>query len=110
MRFTVPQFIERESPIAGPLTLKQLFFIGGAGIVCIILYFVISNFVLFILMSIVALGIGIAMAFLKISGFSIPTVLTNLLKFNISPKMYIWRKETKSIEDQITAETYKAEK
>jgi xanthosine utilization system XapX-like protein len=93
MKFTVPQFIERETPIVGPLTFKQLVFVGTSAIFCLILYFVITNLVLFILASILILGAGVVLAFLKIGGLSAPTILLNLLKFKVSPKIYIWKKE-----------------
>jgi hypothetical protein len=104
MRFTVPQFIERESPVAGPLTFKQLILVGGAAILCVVLHFIIDNFVLFVILSIFTLGTGAAMAFLKIEGFSIPVILANLLKFNASPKIYLWSKKTDMLEDQIIKE------
>jgi len=37
-------------------------------------------------------ALSLALAFLKINGRDLPTVLGNFLTFSISPKMYIWRK------------------
>ena len=37
-------------------------------------------------------GGAIALAFLKIGGRSLPTILGNFLKFSVSPKIFIWRK------------------
>ncbi len=34
-----------------------------------------------------------AFAFIKIGGRSLPTILANLLRFSLTPKMYIWRKK-----------------
>lgn len=91
MRFTVPKFIEHEAKIVGPLTFKQFIFIGMAGGICFILYFTVP-FSIFLIASLF-LGVGaIALAFLKIGGRSLPTILGNFLKFSISPKMFIWRK------------------
>jgi len=33
-----------------------------------------------------------ALAFLRIGGRSLPTILGNFLKFSVSPKIFIWRK------------------
>ena len=91
MRFTLPQFIEHEPKIVGPLTFKQFVYIGVAGGICFILYFT-APFSIFIIASLI-LGLGaMALAFLKIGGRSLPTILGNFLKFNLSPKIFIWRK------------------
>ena len=89
-QFTVPQFIEHEPKIVGPLTFKQLIFVGIAGAICFILYFTVPFFV-FILLSIVIIPGGFALAFLKSGGRSLPVVLKNLFSFSLAPKMYLWK-------------------
>lgn len=91
MRFTVPKFIEHEAKIVGPLTFKQFIFIGVAGAIGFILYFTVP-FSIFLIASLILGGGAMALAFLKIGGRSLPTILGNFLKFSISPKMFIWRK------------------
>lgn len=92
MRFTVPQFIEHEAKIVGPLTFKQFIFFGLAGGVGFVLYFILP-FNIFLVVCIV-LGIGaMALAFLKIGGRGLPTIVSNFLKYNLSPKIYVWRKK-----------------
>jgi len=89
-----------EPKIVGPLTFKQFIFVGMAGAVCFLLYFSIgkTNFFLFLLISIVLVLGSLALAFLKIGGRSLPTILGNSLKFLISPKLYIWQKREFKIE------------
>lgn len=96
MKFTVPQFIERETPIVGPLTFRQVIFIGGAGVICFILYFTLAktHFLLFLVISIVAFAIAISLAFVQIGGRSLPVILTNFFKFNLKPKTYLWQRRT----------------
>ncbi len=91
MRFTVPQFIEHEAKIVGPLTFRQFIFIGVAGAIGFILYFTVP-FSIFLIACFILGGGAIALAFLKIGGKPLPAVLGNFLKFNLSPKIYIWRK------------------
>jgi len=95
MQFTVPQFIEHEAKIIGPLTFKQFIFIGAAGAVCFVLYFSIAkiNFFLFLILSIIILGVGAALALLKIGGQGLPTILTNFLRFSLGSKIYIWKEK-----------------
>jgi len=91
MRFTVPQFIEHEVKIIGPLTFKQFFFFFLAGGACFILYFLLP-FSYFIITALLFGGGAIVLAFLKIGGRPLPTILGNFLKFSMSPKIFIWRK------------------
>ena len=103
MRFTVPQFIEHEAKIVGPLTFKQFVYIGLAGAVCFVLYFWVPPFI-FALSCIILGGAGMAFAFLKIGGRSLPTIAANFLKYGLTPKMYIWRKK-----EQAAVKVYKKE-
>ena len=91
-QFTVPQFIEHEAKIVGPLTFKQFIFIGIAGAICFILYFTVPFFI-FILATIFLMLGGFAFAFLKSGGRSLPTVLKNFFTFSLSPKIYLWKKK-----------------
>lgn len=91
MRFTVPKFIEHEAKIVGPLTFKQFLFIGNAAAICVFLYFNVP-FPVFIFYCFVLGGGALALAFLKIGGRSLPTVTSHFLKFNLAPKLYIWKK------------------
>ena len=91
MRFTLPQFIEHEAKIIGPLTFRQFIFIGMAGGICFILFFTVP-FSIFLIACLILGGGAIALAFLKIGGRSLPTILGNFLKFSVSPKIFIWRK------------------
>ena len=91
MRFTVPQFIEREAKIVGPLTFKQFIFIAIAGAICFFVYSV-APFPVFVIAAVVFGGGSLALAFLQVQGRSLPIVLSNLLRFNLAPKMYLWKK------------------
>ena len=95
MRFQVPQFIEEETKIAGPLTFKQFALMGAAGVAVVILYAVFgkTNFLAFIFIS-ALLVIGIfALAFIRISGRSLPLLLGNFLLYSFSSRIYLWKKK-----------------
>jgi len=95
MEFKVPQFIDYESKILGPFNIKQTIFIGIAGAICFVLYFSIGqeNFFLFIIVSIILIGIALALGFLKIQGQDLPTILKNFLNFSAGPKIYLWKRK-----------------
>ena len=99
MRFTVPQFIEKESKVFGPLTFKQFIYIAIPGGIVILLFFTLGkqNFFLFLLISITLLGTGGVLGFLKIAGKSLPVFLIYFLKHSLTPKAYYWRRKEKMI-------------
>lgn len=92
-QFTVPQFIEHEPKIVGPLTFKQFIFIGIAIAICFIFYFTLPFFVFILATIIIMLG-GAALAFLKTGGRSLPVVLKNFFAFFLAPKIYLWKQKT----------------
>ncbi|MFH1509576.1 MAG: PrgI family protein [Candidatus Nealsonbacteria bacterium] len=92
MRFIVPQFIEHEAKVVGPLTFTQFIYVGLAGGACFIIYFILP-LPIFIAACVVLIGGALALSFLKINGRSLPSVLTSFLSFNLMPKMYIWKKK-----------------
>ena len=94
MRFTVPQFTEYETRVIGPLSFRQFIFIAVAGVVCVILFFTIgkNNLFLFLVLSIIVLGTGVSLAFLKIGGRGLPMVLANFARFSLGSRFYIWKR------------------
>ena len=95
MQFTVPQFIEREPRIIGPLSLRQFIFVGSGGALCFILWFTYgkNHFFLYIMMVFVIAFLAIALAFVRINGLSLPTVIKNIFVFYITPKLYLWKRK-----------------
>lgn len=90
MRFTVPQFIERETKIVGPFSFRQFVFIGMAGAILFILFHI--SFFYFIIGGIPLMSAALMLAFLKINGIALPTVIKNFFFSTISPKLYVWGK------------------
>lgn len=99
MRFEVPQFIESETKIAGPLTFRQLLYLMVAGGIVIFFYYTLAqaNFALFIILAIISLLVGSAFAFLKISGYSFSVFLKNFLGFFVGSKVYLWERKIPSV-------------
>jgi hypothetical protein len=95
MRFQVPQFIEIEDKIFGPLTLKQFIYLAGAGGVLFILLKIFPVFIaIFLAIPIVALAV--ALAFYKINRRPFVLVLESAFKYLLSNRLYIWKsKDTK---------------
>ena len=94
MRFTIPQFIEHEAKIIGPLTFKQFIFVGLAGAAVFLLYFSLAktNFALFLFLGAIIMLLAVLLAFAKINGRTLPVILANIFRFLIAPRKYIWKK------------------
>lgn len=107
MEFTVPQFIEREPKIVGPFTFKQFIYIGIAGGICLLIFFVVPLSI-FIVIAIVLLGSAFALAFFKVNKISLPVFLKNFFIFSVfRQKIYLWKKKTtppKFLKPEETAE------
>jgi hypothetical protein len=97
MRFQVPQFIEIEDKILGPLTIKQfVYIVGGAGLSFIIFRF--FPFIIAILLVLVVLAFSLAMAFYKINNKPLIYILQSAFGYAVSSKLYLWKKTNKSPE------------
>jgi hypothetical protein len=70
MRFTVPQFIEHEAKIFGPLTFRQTVFMGSAAGASFFLYFSLAktNFSLFLIIVIALMAVASSFFFFKNRG------------------------------------------
>lgn len=91
MRYQVPQFIEIEDKIFGPLTLKQFIYLAGGGGVSVLLYEIFPLFVaVFFIVPIVALAV--ALAFYKVNGQPFIKILEYAFYYVVGSKLYLWRK------------------
>ncbi len=92
MQFQVPQFIEREAQVVGPLTFRQFSFLAIAGGVAFILYFF-APMVIFVPVTVVLAGIGLLAAFVQVGGKSLPALFVDFLNFQMGGKIYYWKKK-----------------
>lgn len=92
MQFQVPQFIETEDKIVGPLTLKQFLYIAAGAALCFLLFFFLQT-ALWILFVILIMPVFISLAFIKINGRSLPEVAMAALGYYWKPRFYIWKRE-----------------
>lgn len=97
MRFQVPQFIEIEDKVVGPLTIKQFMYLaGGAGMAFVIYRFLPLFIAIFIIAGIV--GLSLALAFYKVNNKPFIDILEAGFSFYTGRKLYIWKKKDKKIE------------
>lgn len=97
MRYQVPQFIEVEDKIIGPLTIKQfVYLVGGAGM-SFIIYTYLPLIVAVVLIAIIV-PLSAALAFYKINNKPFIDFMESAFVFYTKQNLYIWRKEKREIE------------
>ena len=95
MQFQTPQFIDVESKIVSFLTLKQFLYVAAAGGLIFLLFFVIgsTSFFLWMFLSVILMGIGIALAFGKYNGVPLPRIILLAMGFFWKPRLYLWQQQ-----------------
>ncbi len=100
MQFQVPQFIEVEDKIFGPLTFKQfLFMTGGAGLA--FAFYVYLGFWPALVPMIIIMGFASALAFYKYNGRSFIFLIESLYHYILTKKLYIWKQGGRTNTGQI---------
>ena len=87
----VPQFINIEDKIAFQLTARQLGWIA-LGAFFVFIAWTLFEKVIFIIISVGAVGLVGAMVFVRPYGQSLAVFLKNAFAFSFKPKIYVWRK------------------
>lgn len=94
MNFQVPQFIEVEDKIFGPLTFKQFAYVAGGAGACFIVYAYVRYFSA-LLAIILVIPIGaffLGLAFHKINGRPMIITLEAAFKYAKGHKLYLWKR------------------
>lgn len=91
MRFQVPQFIEVEDKIFGPLTIKQFVYLGGGAGLAFVFWRLLPGF-LAIIIDLPIIGFALALAFYKVNNKPFIYVVEAAFKYFFTNKLYIWHK------------------
>ena len=94
MQFQVPQFIEVEDKIFGPLTFKQFIYIGGGLGASYILFRVLPIYLAAPLIAMVG-GLAAGLAFFQFNGRPFIVGLENGFYFLLRSKLYLWNNTRK---------------
>ncbi|MFH1226114.1 MAG: PrgI family protein [bacterium] len=92
MQFNIPQFLDIEDKIIGPLTLKQFGWLAGGGVGVFILYHYLQ-FWLFLLIAAPVVALCLALAFVKVNGRPFVFVFGSFINYLIRPKLFVWKKK-----------------
>ncbi|MEK7515878.1 MAG: PrgI family protein [Patescibacteria group bacterium] len=102
MEYQVPQFIEVEDKIVGPLTFKQFIYIAGAGGLCVVSFVYLPIWLAF-LVSAPIVGLAAALAFYKVNGKSFIEMLEAGFNFYTGAKFFLWKHKDMNAEERSTA-------
>lgn len=89
-QYQVPQFIEIEDKIFGPLTLKQFLYLAGGGGLCLILFTLLPLWLSIPLM-VPIVGLAGALAFYQINGRPFIYAMEHAFTYFFGNKLYLWR-------------------
>ncbi|MCX6715192.1 MAG: PrgI family protein [Candidatus Uhrbacteria bacterium] len=90
-QYVVPQFIDSEDKIFGPVTARQFIILMVVGLVEFLLFKLLS-FVLFLVIGVPFLAIGGMIAFTKINGQPFHFFILNLVQTMKKPRLRVWDK------------------
>ncbi len=101
MQFKVPQFIDIEDKIFGPLTWKQFAYtLGGVGVVYLIFKAIPST----IIAGIVSVPVGgffLALAFFKYNNKNFIDLLQDAVSYILGNRVYTWQKSDEQSRDEL---------
>ena len=90
-QFVVPQFIDVEDKIFGPVTTRQFLIILVAGLV-IFAAFRWGDFALFLVVTVLVGGFALVLAFVKVNGQTFHYFILNIIQTARKPSLRVWGK------------------
>ncbi|MBT3817017.1 MAG: PrgI family protein [Candidatus Magasanikbacteria bacterium] len=90
-QFIVPQFIDVEDKIFGPVTTRQFLILLVTGMI-IFLFYRFADFTLFVILTLLLGGFSLILAFAKINGQHFHYVLLNIFESLKKPSLRVWQK------------------
>ncbi len=91
-QFVVPQFLDVESKIIGPITARQFLILLGVLLVEFVIYRIFLNILFVLALGVPVLAIGLAFAFAKVNGQPFHFIVLNFIQTFRKPHLRIWDK------------------
>jgi hypothetical protein len=96
MQYQVPQFIEIEDKIFGPLTFKQFVYLAGGGGLCL-LFFTLLPLYIAALCMLPVIALSLALAFYKVNDRPFIVVMEHAFGYFFGNKLYLWKQRDKKV-------------
>lgn len=95
-KFIVPQFIDIENKIMGPVTVRQFIVVAIGGAVMFVAY-KLADFSLFLIEAGLILILSIVIGFVKFNGLPFHIFIINLIGTYKKPMLRVWMKESPTV-------------
>ncbi len=96
-RFVVPQFINVENKVIGPITVRQFLIFVGAAVIMAILYAILL-FTYFLLFGAIVVIIAGVFAFAKVNGTQFHFFFLNLIQTSKKPRTRVWNNRVLAVD------------
>jgi len=96
-QFVVPQFIDVEDKIIGPITTRQFLIIMGTTMILFVMYKIL-RFWYFALTGLPIVGVAATFAFARVNGAPFHLFFLNILETSRRPKTRVWYKDMNDAE------------
>ncbi len=90
-QYTVPQFIDVEDKVFGPVTTRQFIIVLVGGLLCFIAFKLADTALFAVLLALIG-GFTLILAFVKINGQAFHYFLLNILQTLRRPSRRVWNK------------------
>ncbi|MBI2635078.1 MAG: PrgI family protein [Parcubacteria group bacterium] len=102
-QYQVPQFVDIEDRIIGPLTLKQFLYLAFGGAILFVTWFIFKFFI-WIIIAIPVIAAALAFAFIKINDRPFVYFAIAAVSYFMKPRLYIFKTASKKPEPVILPE------
>ncbi len=91
-QFVVPQFLDVEAKIIGPITARQFVIFLVVLLLEFLLYRIFLSLAVILIVGLPILGLGILFAFFKVNGQPFHYILLNVVQTMRKPRLRVWDK------------------
>ncbi len=91
-QFVVPQFLDVEAKIIGPITARQFLIMLAVLLIEFVIYRVFLNVFIVLALGVPILGIGLIFSFAKVNGQPFHFIVLNFIQTFRKPHLRIWDK------------------
>lgn len=95
-KFVVPQFINVENKVIGPITVRQFLIFAGALVILAILYSLLY-FTYFVVVGSIVIIIAAIFAFAKVNGTQFHFFFLNIIQTSKKPRTRVWNNRILSV-------------
>jgi hypothetical protein len=97
-QFVVPQFLDVETKIIGPITGRQFFILLGTMMACFLVFRLVRSLFIVVVVDIFILFLGLAFSFAKVNGQPLHYIVLNMIQTLRRPAIRVWDKNLSDAE------------